>query len=217
MKKITLIISIILALLMLSSCGETATKQTEAQPKAQPFTVNGETVTTEEIEYFKGRSRADIINEYAEKYSVTDFSDFWDKDFDGKTPTQALEERAEEQAIEAKIKLVMMRENEVYEDISYSALKAKAEKYNKEHENLSGTVGITSIDLSTFYTYYISTGEMELKNILAEGELKPDESQIEAVAEENPELSENGIIDLIVSEEYEKIVKDKIKNAEIQR
>ena len=132
--------------------------------------VNGEIITAEEIEYFKGRCRSEIINEYAGKYGVEDFSDFWDRDFDGMTPAQSLEKRALDEAVSAKLKLVMMRENGIYDDISFAVLSEMAEKFNSENENASGVVGIKTIDADSFYTYYISTGELELKRILADGE-----------------------------------------------
>lgn len=211
MKRLTAIISVIMLLILLASCSEKETGQTASQV----FTVNGEVVTSEETEYFKGRCKAEIINEYAEKYSITDFSDFWDRDFDGQTPNDTLENRAVQKTIEAKIKLVMMRENDIYDDISFSALREKAQKYNDEHSDVSGNVGINTIDLSTFYTYYISTGEMELKTKLAEAELKPNEEELEAAASENPETSENGLIDLIVSKKFDELVSEKIQTAKI--
>ena len=203
--------------MMLCSC----TQQEQPEPTTVPAnqcvaTVNGEQIMSEEIEYFKTRYRSDIINEYAEKYGVTDFSDFWDKSFDGKTPTQSLEETALRHATEAKIKLVLMRENGIYDDVSYAGLKAKAEKYNAEHENQQGNVGLKTVDISSFYTYYVSTGEMELKNILAEGELKPTDAELAEAAQEHPDLTESGLISVVVDEKYEKMIEDSIKNAVIE-
>lgn len=211
MKKLTALISLFAVLLLLTACSD----NTE-QPKEKTISVNGEVIASEEIEYFKSRCKADIINDYAEEYGITDFSDFWGKNFDGKTPAKELEEKALEQAVEAKIKLVMMRENGIYEDVSFTALKAKAEQFNKEHENAKGTVGINSIDMSSFYTYYISTGEMELKTVLAENELKPNQSELEAAKADNPDLSENGLVDSIVSKKYDELIAEKIKSAVIE-
>lgn len=133
-------------------------------------TVNGEELTTEEIDYFKGRCKAEVINEYAEKYNITDFSEFWDKEFDGTTPAEYLEKKAFECAVQAKVKLILMKENGIYEDISYSALRKKAQDYNDSNKNKKGNVGLNSISIDGFYTYYISNGEMKLKNILSEKE-----------------------------------------------
>lgn len=216
MKKKSVVILLFAVIILLSSCGGQNNKPAQEKEITVYATVNGEQIMSDEIEYFKTRSRAQIINEYAEKYGVTDFADFWDKEFDGKTPAESLEESALEQAVEAKIKLMLMRENGVYEDVSFVGLKAKAETYNKEHENLKGNVGLKTVDLSSFYTYYVSTGEMELKNILAESTLKPTADELAAAAEKNPDLTENGQISAVVDEKYEKMIADLIDNAEIK-
>lgn len=216
MKKKSVVILLFAVIILLSSCGGQNNKPAQEKEITVYATVNGEQIMSDEIEYFKTRSRAQIINEYAEKYGVTDFADFWDKEFDGKTPAESLEESALEQAVEAKIKLVLMRENGVYEDVSFVGLKAKAETYNKEHENLKGNVGLKTVDLSSFYTYYVSTGEMELKNILAESTLKPTADELAAAAEKNPDFTENGQISAVVDEKYEKMIADLIDNAEIK-
>lgn len=213
MKKLSLILFAAFFFFCFAACGENAPEKPDLN--AVFATVNGEAVTVEEIDYFKSRCRADIINDFAEKYGVKDFSDFWERDFDGTTPSAELEKAALSQAAEAKIKLVMMRENGVYDDISFAGLKKKAEQYNAEHKNMQGSVGITSIDMSGFYTYYVSTGEMELKNILAEGELKPTEQELAAAAKENPKFTENGLISVIGSRKYEALIKAKISSAVI--
>ena len=213
MKKTAFVFLFIVFAFLLASCSKE-----NAEPQKKDYAVvNGETVTADEMDYFRGRNRAVIINEYAEKYGVTDFSDFWDKDFDGSTPSQILEDRAFEQAVEAKIKLVMMRDKEIYDDISFSGLKERAEKYNEEHKNAVGNVGIKTVDMNGFYTYYISTGEMKLKNSLAENELKPTEDELAAAESGHGGLTENGLISLVVSEKYEKLIEEKINNAEIER
>ena len=214
MKKYLSIVLFLSVIILLSSCGQA---QTEEKKNSVYATVNGEKIMTDEIDYFRTRCRSQIINDYAEKYGVKDFSDFWDKDFDGTTPSDSLEKKALEEAADAKVRLVMMRENGVYDDISFEALKAKAEKFNAENANTKGNVGINSIDMNGFYTYYVSTGEMELKNVLAEGELKPTEQELEKQAKESPELTQNGLISKIVAEKYDAIILEKINSAKIEK
>ncbi len=206
MRKIK-IIPLILALLMFASC----TKQTE---EIKPYaTVNGETITVSEIEYFKKRDRADIINEFSSEYNVTDYSDFWDRSFDGETPTQALEKRAFDDAVKAKIILILMREQGIFDEISFEELKIKAEKFNESSKN--GTVGIMSIDMESFYTYYVDTGRMELKNRLAEGELKPSQAEIQKYLSEHEGITEEGAVSFIVNEKFEEYFSSLIEKAEI--
>lgn len=218
MKKFSVIIYLLSAVvLLLCSCGNNA-EQTEAEPTTDGnsvyCTVNGEEIACSEIAYFKKRDRADIINEFSANYGVTDFSAFWETEYDGITPAQALEDRALEDAVSAKIRFVLMRENGIYADISYAGLQALAQEYNDTHEGKT-TVGLTSIDLNTFYTYYLDNGEMELKNVLGEGEWKPSDDEISAYMQANENVSEQGAVSAIVAERYGKYIEELIEKAEI--
>lgn len=219
MKKRTLAFALIsVILLCFVSCSTENKSETETE-RVVAY-INGEAITSRETEFFKTRDRADIINLYSEKYGITDFSDFWDKDFDGTTPSQALEKAALEDACEAKIRLILMSENGIYDDISFDALEKKALAYNEEHKNQKNTVGINSIDMSQFYTYYISNGDMELKNILGEDELKPTDEEIKAYIAQKNEMSEASAVSALVDEKYEEYIsglqkKATIKTAEI--
>ena len=215
MKKIIVFLSIFCLIFSLVSCAKDETVKTDRTDNVYA-TVDGTEITTEEINYFRTRLRADVINEYAEKYNIKDFADFWDTEYNGTTPAEDLLNRSVNEAADAKQKLLMMLDNGVYDDISFNGLKAKAKKYNAEHENAQGTVGINTIDLESFYTYYISTGEMELKNILAEGELKPTEEEIDEAAKEYPELTEEGVISRIVDEKYEQLISEKISGRHVE-
>lgn len=209
-RKITVIALILISLFFFASCQNEQTKQDNCVAY-----INGEEISSREIEYFKTRNRAYIINEYSEKYGITDFSDFWDKDFDGETPAQALEKKAMEEACSAKIRLCLMRDNGIYEEISFSALELKAQQYNKEHENQKNVVGINSIDMSQFYSYYISTGEMTLKTVLAEGILKPTDEEIKKYIEKHGDMSETSAKSYIVDEKYVEYINGLLENAEI--
>ncbi|MGN0573853.1 MAG: hypothetical protein ACI4IX_07935 [Acutalibacteraceae bacterium] len=211
MKRLTAITALFFAAFF---CLISCQKEQADSGKAVAY-INGEEISSREIEYFKTRDRADIINLYSGKYGITDYSDFWDRDFDGTTPNQALEKRAFDDACDAKIRLCLMRENGVYEDISFDALETKALAYNKEHENQKNVVGLNSIDMSQFYTYYISTGEMTLKTVLAEEKLKPTNEEIKAFTSKNGEMSEASAAAFIVDEKYEEYITDLLENAEI--
>lgn len=141
--------------------------------------VNGETVTKNELEHFKNRLRAEVMNSFLSEYSCEYSEGFWTTDFDGTMPEQELFERSIEECVMAKLQLVLCREHGIYNDISYEALYKKAVDYNDENSQKANAVGIKSIGLSQFYTYYLNNGVLELKNLLAEGELKPTEEEIE--------------------------------------
>ncbi|HBL41295.1 MAG TPA: hypothetical protein DDY98_06935 [Ruminococcaceae bacterium] len=166
MKKLLRIFPPLILLLLICACGQ---KPSVSAPEATVLaTVNGEALTQTEVDYFTKRSRSDIINQYAEAYGITDFSNFWATEYGGTTPTQALRELAFSQAVQAKIELLLLKQNGIYEDISFQALHDKAVEYNQTHQNKTA-VGLTEIDLDNFYTYYLETGKMELKNRLGDG------------------------------------------------
>ena len=211
MKK-TIYLSLIIFLLLL--CCACANK--EGGSEDIYAYVNGEKITPEEIDYFSQRRKAEVLQEYVSKYNISDFSEFWNTEFDGKTPSQELEEKAFEEAVRSKIVLVLMRDNGIYDDISFEGLKKQAEEFNRKNkESSEKKVGINSIDIEQFYTYYISTGELELKNILAKKDLKPTEDEIHDYYEGNNELSEEMIKSEIVSQKYDDYISELIQKAEI--
>lgn len=212
MKKIICLLLSLICVCLLCSCGENAPETVKIYA-----TVNGEGITQEEIDYFSKRMKADVLSEYVQKYDVSDFADFWDKEFEGKTPNQELEERAFDEAVRSKIVLVLMRENGIYENITFAGLKQKAENFNNTNKNSNEPlIGIKTIDLEQFYTYYISNGEMELKNILGEGDLKPTDdefSQRRSVTDED--MSDEMVKSVIVGEKYDAYIAELIEKAEI--
>ena len=121
-----------------------------------------------------------------------------------------------------------MREEGIYDDITYEGLYKKAEAFNNENADKQGVVGIKTIKMSQFYSYYLQNGIMELKNIYAEGKLKPTQEEIDkkildlsdelenSKEEVVPEDYENVAKDKLKTEKYEAYIKELRKNAEIK-
>lgn len=167
---------IVAFLLILASCSK---NKQEVSQKAVA-SVGSETVTEEELEYFENRLKAEVMNQVLRDYSVTYSDDFWTKTYGNKTPQQILSDEAFEQCVTAKLELIECKKLGIYDDITFAGLRAKANAFNTGHEEASGSVGIKSIDLSQFYTYYVENGVLELKNKLADTTLKPTDSEINA-------------------------------------
>ena len=208
-------------LVLFVSCSETE-KETETENRVA--TVNGETITKEEFEYFRKKCKSRVLNDCLEKYGVEYTEDFWQTEFDGKTPEEILSETVIKECAIAKIQFLLMKEEGIYEDITFEGLKNKAETFNSENENKESVVGIKSIQMSQFYSYYLQTGIMELQNIYAEGKLKPTEKEIELkISEMTEELSsysqedyENIAKSRLKSEKYEKYINELYEKAEIR-
>ncbi len=175
-------------------------------------TVNGETITEEEFEYFRKKYKSQVLNECLEKFSVRYTEDFWQTEFEGTTPEEILYDRVLEECVRAKIQFVLMKEDGIYDDITFEGLRLKAENFNAENENKEGVVGIKSIQMSQFYSYYLQTGVMQLQNIYAEGKLKPDQKEIE---EKISQLA--GTSDYIDEEDYESVALSKLKTEKYEK
>ena len=159
--------------ILLSSCGE------KKADEDYVGSVNSIPITQDEIDYFAKQMRTNVITKYVNDYDVEYSDNFWSQDVSGVTPEKYLFDVAFDECVRAKVQLIKCKEYGIYDDISYSALKSKAETFNKENEGKK-TVGITSIDTSVFYTYYIETGVLALKNKLVENKVIDDESEYDS-------------------------------------
>lgn len=199
------------------SCGE------DVSPYAVA-TVNGEEITEEEFEYFRKKYKSEVLNECLEKSGAEYSEDFWQTEIDGTTPERILYERTLAECVRAKIQLLLMQEEGIYDDVTFAGLRARAEAFNKENENKEGVVGIKSIQMSQFYSYYLQTGIMELQNIYAEGKLKPSEKEIQDKISEirdeiDPSLEqdcESIAKSRLKTEKYEKYINELCEKAEIK-
>lgn len=206
----TILILISVVLFLLCSCAEDEAVTTVA-------VVNGEKVTQEEFDYFKARKRADVINYYISEFNAKVDEDFWQTEFNGITPEKDLEDRAFSECVKAKIQLVLCRENGIYDDISFVGLRQRAENFNSQDK--SGAIGLKTIEIETFYTYYIETGVMELKNILGEKELSPTEEEINACLENFGTQDENytAARKMAISKKYDDMIEKLCKEADVQK
>lgn len=218
LKKLLSAILVFVVVLTFFSC----TKE-ETTPSAVA-TVNGEVITEDEFEYFRKKYKSQVLNECLESFSVEYTEDFWQTEFDGTTPEKILYDKVLEECVKAKIQFVLMKEEGIYDDITFEGLRLKAEAFNAENENKQGVVGIKSIQMSQFYSYYLQTGIMELQNIYAEGKLKPDEKEIEEkisqFAGASDDIDEDDYESVALSklktEKYEKYIEELYKKAEIK-
>lgn len=219
-----------LSVLALSSCAKNGGSDdpgVTAPPPADPdgvyATVNGEDITIAEISYFSARERASVITGYMSATGQSWSEECWDAEYEGSTPREILAQKTLDDAVAAKVKLIEMKKNDIYDDITYNGLYQRAVNYNKEHENAAGTVGLKTIDLSTFYTYYVSTGSMALENILGEDLLKPtEEEKTSWLAEHEAGFDEVGrenadsiALNSVIREKYDAYIADLIASADV--
>ncbi len=219
MKKICLFLLVLCVLAPIGACG----RQNEDDNTTVQATVNGESITIDELDYFKGKLKAEVLSDYMQKYTLEYSPDIWSREFGGKSPEQDLYEQALEKCVMAKLQFVLMREKGIYTDITYKGLYNIALAFNEENSNKEGVVGIKTIKIEQFYTYYLDNGVMELRNILAKQEIKPSQAEIRERAsklEVSGKYPENNGFDSIaesalISEKYDDYIKMIRKSAEI--
>ncbi len=179
--------------------------------------VNGEAIIESEVDYFREAEKAKVLEDFTDKYGITDYSAFWETEYDGITPTEVLEERAFSEAVRAKIAFMLMKENGIYTDISYEFLRNTAVEFNNKNAGKGDGVGISSINMKQFYSYYLINGELELKNALGEGILAPTDEEIANFDTGSEDMTENMIKSKIVDGKYEKYIEDLINKAKIEK
>lgn len=205
-KKVICVFLSLVFVLSLASCGE------ESEEISAVAVVNGEEITPEEFEYFRKKYKSEVLNDCLEKFGAEYTEGFWQTEFDGVTPEGILYERTLEECAKAKIQFLLMEEEGIYDDVTFAGLRAKAEAFNEENANKEGVVGIKSIQMSQFYSYYLQTGVMELQNIYAEGKLKPSEKEIQEKISEM-----RGTVDDSLEQDLESIAKSRLKTEKYEK
>lgn len=206
LKKVVCVLLSMLLVILLASCAE------EKKITSAVATVNGEEITEEEFEYFRKKYKSEVLNDCLEKSGAKYTEDFWQTEIDGVTPEEILYERTLEECVRARIQFLLMKEEGIYDDVTFAGLRAKAEAFNKENENKEGVVGIKSIQMSQFYSYYLQTGVMELQNIYSEGKLKPSEKEVQ---EKVSEMAES--LDPSLEQDFESIARSSLKTEKFEK
>lgn len=166
MKRIISLLSVFIVLLLFSSCSVNK-KDTvaEIETVAVAGVVDDEEITEEELQYFISKTRSTTIMQLASDYGIDDLSSIPSQTFEGKSFDEIVRLNAFKSAVEAKMLFIILKENGIYDDISYSFFRSEMQKYNASHSADDNAAGLSSIDEEDFYSYYISLGEIELGKI----------------------------------------------------
>lgn len=213
---------LLLAFSLMCACAKQPAEPT-SEISAEYARVNGEIITYAEAKYFEDKYRAEIIGDFLSEYTLEYSDTFWDTEINGTTPQRTLEKRVLAETVNAKIRLVLMREHGIYDDISFTSLREKAEAFNRAGESGQNKAGLRSIPLNSFYTYYIQTGDMQLEQLLGKTLLAPTENEISEYIESESDTpgfaadadARSIAADALVSEKYEEYISELIDNADI--
>lgn len=154
-------------------------------------TVNGIPVTVEEFRLAMDQHRAMVIQDYTENHGMNYGGDFWAPQPGGDGPLERLKQLALEDLVRTKTVECLAAELGLVERTGFSAMREAMRNENKSRaENAqSGRVvyGALAFTEQTFYDYYYTNLEIQLKNALMNGVLALDEQDCEDYLRQHPE------------------------------
>ncbi|MGO4789366.1 hypothetical protein AB4124_18305 [Paenibacillus sp. 2KB_20] len=145
--------------------------------------VNGSPVTVMEFKRELERHRASVIDYFHRTYGADYSKDFWKTDFDGEKPVAILKQRALEELAKVKVELELAKSKGLIRGTGYDDLMQEMDKENKRRlaavKSHIPVYGPVQLDENTFMSYYLSNLRNELKDKLAENELKPTDKKLQ--------------------------------------
>jgi hypothetical protein len=152
--------------------------------------LNGEQISIKLLRHFVQKNRASVINQFAQKYKVTDYSDFWYSSYgDKQVPAEILKNNSLQDCIKTTVQLILAKKKGVIKDISYEGFLTKLRESNIsrrqaviEKKTIYGPVEFNEF---TYYDYLFSLTVLELKKHLTGNELDTTEKNLKDYYEKN--------------------------------
>jgi hypothetical protein len=182
-KKIILTVSVVIAALTVFAL---SLRITDRSIVAR---INGYPVTVGEFRLFLGEYAAETSIYFFQKYKAEDSADFWDKSFDGEIPGVTAKKKTLDRLILLKTEQGIMLEKDVIKDISYENFLKLLDSENKTRKrkvaNKEPVFGPTQYKPKDYYDYITANRINQLKEKMADNELKTEESELLDYYEQN--------------------------------
>ena len=98
------------------------------------FYVNDEPVSVSEMEFWMSLSKAEVANYFYREYGMQYSDDFWNKEFDHKSPGGMLKDRALEKLVNCKVQQIFARDLGIIEKIGFDELMAEIDSFNEQRK-----------------------------------------------------------------------------------
>lgn len=160
------------------------------------LSVNGVKVERDELQYFMDENRIVVAAGFEETYNV-DSADpgFWQREFEGTTPEQALRDTAVKALIRDKVQLIHAKEQGIDVTLSYALLAEELTLENeKRAEQLAAgepVYGPDELDYHFFYVGRLMEAVTALREKLAKTELTVSDAERRAYYEAHREAFTN--------------------------
>lgn len=155
-KRFIIILSVSLLIVGITTISIFALKKDDLT-KNPVFTVDNIEVFYEEFNLHLQNKKALTANYFKEEYDV-DFNDkFWTSTYHGENPTEYVKKQALDDLLEIKVEQMLMKENNIIQDISYHTflenLQEENQKRKSDFENEKTIYGSTQYDTLEYYNY----------------------------------------------------------------
>lgn len=146
--------------------------------------INGLDVDVREYLLVAGQERGGVLADFTARYGAQADEGFWQREWDGETPAQALEKRTLDRLTVVKVQQQMMLEAGVLEDAGYEAFLEDWRRENQRRrqalERGEALYGPESYTEEQYYTLRLDKGLLALADKLAAGELKVTDEERQA-------------------------------------
>lgn len=134
--------------------------------------VNGEPVIVREFIQQAQNERSQVIRLFRIKYDCEYDNDFWNRSFDGTTPSDLLKEKTMDTMVQIKVQQILAKNYGINSNISYTEFLKALEQENLRRINAkrNGEViyGPVQYSEAVYYNYLFSNMVIQLKYLLSE-------------------------------------------------
>lgn len=181
MKKIRIGIIICVSLAVLSGAAVAGAKMLET--KNAYLTINNNSVSKDELEFYMKASRSDAILRFTSDASSSADKDFWETEQNGITPAEYLLEIAVENLKNDRALFTECEERGLCEKLSYEKIIKQMNAENasraKKLKNGEPVYGVTEYTVVSYYDYLKSNLQIALREKLEnEGIIKEDDVKL---------------------------------------
>lgn len=181
MKKIRIGIIVCILLAVLSGAAAAGAKMLET--KNAYLTINNDSVSNDELEFYMTASRADAILRFSSDISSSADEGFWETEQNGTTPSEYLAEIAVENLKKDRALFVECEKRGLCEKLSYEKIikKMNAENALRSEKLKKGepVYGVTEYTAASYYDYLKSNLQIALREKLEnEGIIKENDVKL---------------------------------------
>ena len=181
MKKIKTVIIACISIVVLSGAAVAGVKMLET--KNAYLTINNDSVSKDELEFYMKASRSDVILRFTSDASSSADKDFWETEQNGITPAEYLLEIAVENLKNDRALFAECEERGLCEKLSYEKIIKQMNAENasraKKLKNGEPVYGVTEYTVVSYYDYLKSNLQIALREKLEnEGIIKEDDVKL---------------------------------------